>query len=171
MLLGCSGHTVLGGGSDSRELFERGLDFYRQGKLDDARISLEGSLKQKARPDGFYYLGHIYLKLERPVLAERNFVKFMELSDDSEKKQEVRDILPGLQGSSSMAAKALEHLSRGREMMDRGQEDLAVLELEKALEMDPGLADAHFYLGEIYMHREEYNRAIEEYQKAGREYH
>ena len=170
LILACSGQAALGGGSDSRALLERGLALYHQGKLNDARISIEGSLKQKARPEGFYYLGQIYLTMDRPILAERNFVKFLEISDDSARKQEVREILSGLQEGSSFTDKASEHLGRGRELLGSGQHDLAVLELEKALKLDPGLADAHFYLGEIYMHREEYDRAIDEYQKASRGY-
>jgi tetratricopeptide (TPR) repeat protein len=57
------------------------------------------------------------------------------------------------------------YLAAGRELLDRGKVDDAREPLEKAVEIEPGLVPAWFYLGETQRQREEVPAARRAYQK------
>jgi tetratricopeptide (TPR) repeat protein len=62
--------------------------------------------------------------------------------------------------------KAQMRLNLGRKFMDKRLMDLAGVEFEKAVELDPQNAEAHAELGGLYVCRKEYDKALAELAKA-----
>lgn len=58
-----------------------------------------------------------------------------------------------------------QHFKRGMSLYSGGECDLAVIELKKALEIDPENAEAHLILGDIAERKLDYDRAIAEYKQ------
>ncbi len=66
-------------------------------------------------------------------------------------------------GATSSRARHLSlHLERGRDLLARGQLDLARLELTEAILLDPASARAHFFLGRVYQQQSRLPEAIAE---------
>jgi tetratricopeptide (TPR) repeat protein len=62
--------------------------------------------------------------------------------------------------------KALRHIRMGKKLQDKGMDDKARLEFEKAVELDPDNPKAHTALGFSLIARKETGQALESFQKA-----
>jgi cytochrome c-type biogenesis protein CcmH/NrfG len=63
-------------------------------------------------------------------------------------------------------AEAIELLERGRTLLDNDQCEEALVPLEMAVRLDPGLADAHLTLGNAYARTAQVESAIDAYNAA-----
>jgi basic membrane protein A len=55
---------------------------------------------------------------------------------------------------------AVEHLNRGINHQEQGQQDLAIADFDRAIELEPGLAEAYGNRGRAYAEMGDYDRAI-----------
>ncbi|MEW5946489.1 MAG: tetratricopeptide repeat protein [bacterium] len=78
---------------------------------------------------------------------------------------------PEVKFPSAGTLRAFGHFARGAALMEQGNENSALGELEKALREAPRSRDVHYYLGKYYVSRQfQYDRAIGHFQKI-LEYH
>ena len=61
---------------------------------------------------------------------------------------------------------AEQHYIAGVALLEEGQYELAVLEFNEAIELDPNYTDAYYSRGEVYLNSEEYDLAIAGFTKA-----
>ena len=60
----------------------------------------------------------------------------------------------------------IEYYNRGIARLEKGENDAAISDFAKTIEMRPGFANAHFYRGRAYFHKGEYDQAISDLNKA-----
>lgn len=121
------------------------LSFYSVGEVQEAIPLLEKVRARvpEAQSDTAYLLGVCYLKTQQLDKARAAFA--------------------GMFGTPP--ASAMAHLMLAKMMVRQKLEDRSVLEIQKALELDPRLPMAHFLLGEIYLYQTNPPRALEEFKK------
>jgi tetratricopeptide (TPR) repeat protein len=66
---------------------------------------------------------------------------------------------------ASKEKQAEEHFMKGFSYQDQGKPDEALVEYEKATQLNPAMTKAYTNSGAIYLQREDYDRAIEQFQK------
>jgi tetratricopeptide (TPR) repeat protein len=124
--------------------FILGQSCFLSARIPEAILWLEKAIAAGMRTnEAFYMLGNAYLQRREPAKA--------------------RDALASLFGLAPGSAAA--HLVTGQMMVRKELEDLAAIELRRALEMDPHLPQAHYLLGELAIYRGELDEGIEEFQK------
>ncbi len=121
------------------------LTYYASGNFPQALPLLEklGPQLPKSNADGPYLLGVCYIMTQRWDDARRTFAQMFSVPPDS-----------------SMA-----YLMFGKILIRQRMEDLAVPQIQKALELDPRLPMAHFLLGEIDLFKKDPQGAVNEFQK------
>ena len=120
------------------------LTYYASGNFQQALPLLEklGPQLPKSNADGPYLLGVCYIMTRRWDDARRTFAQMFSVPPDS-----------------SMA-----YLIFGKILIRQRMEDLAVPQIQKALELDPRLPMAHFLLGEIDLFKKDPQSAVNEFQ-------
>ena len=161
-----AGNTIPG-------LHQQGVQFYKEQKYADAITALQESVRTEdpASPDykesvlligqsyfmlkqapkaipwlekvthvneANYMLGYAYLQTKQPDQSEAAFARLFNVSANS----------------------ASAHLLAGEMMLKQEYEPEAVLEVKKALAIDPKLPQAHFLLAEVAIHRGRLDEAI-----------
>jgi tetratricopeptide (TPR) repeat protein len=117
-----------------------GLSYYLSGHLKDAIPWLEKSAQTGARgPDVFYMLGS-YIQSVEPDKERAAFARMFDVAPDS----------------------AAAHLLTAQMMVRQEFEDLATKELQRALQLDPKIPEAHFLLGELSIFRAHLEEGITE---------
>jgi len=97
----------------------------------------------EGRVDAEHVLGICYLRLGQVEQARGAFSEIF-----------------GTRADSAMA-----YFMLGKMMVGQHMEELAIPQLQRALEIDPRLAMTHFLLGEIYLTRDQSSNALSEFQK------
>ena len=62
--------------------------------------------------------------------------------------------------------KSEDYYNRGDAHFKKGENDLAISDFTKAIEMNPRFANAYYYRGLAYLRKREYDQAISDYTKA-----
>jgi tetratricopeptide (TPR) repeat protein len=163
---------------EAKDKFVLGVQFYQQGKFDEAIEAFNDVLKEK--PDfaeGYYNLGMAYLRKGDVDLAQEKMEKTIELKPDFiegyfglgqvyiEKKEE--------QKAAEIFQKAIDikpddakiFVNLGALYFSLNKDDLALDNLLKAKELDPQLPNTYYQLGLLYFSKEELKRAVENFEK------
>jgi tetratricopeptide (TPR) repeat protein len=121
------------------------LTYYASGNFPQALPLLEqlGPQLPKSNADGPYLLGVCYIMTQRWDDARKKFAEMFSVPPES-----------------SMA-----YLMFGKILIRQRMEDLAVPQIQKALELDPRLPMGHFLLGEIDLFKKNPQAAVNEFQK------
>ena len=138
-------------GREALNYFRQGYDLYQEGRYEEAADLFRQALRVNPMfSDAHDYLARCYFRLGKT----EEYVR--------EREESVK-----LEGSSR--EKAWQYYQIGYELFSWGETEKALQMLEKAINEDPSLADAHLLLGEIYgdkgnwaKSREHYLRALEE---------
>jgi tetratricopeptide (TPR) repeat protein len=72
------------------------------------------------------------------------------------------DLVPG----ECATREADPHFKKGYELYHEGKLDDAMVELDESLSINPGNAEAHLLIGDIYERRRMFDEAIKEYEEA-----
>lgn len=95
---------------------------------------------------------------ENAIFMLEALVSLMPLEEATEA---LHTALDGIQGQS-----ARDHLAQGNACLEQGELDAAILEYERAIEMDPSLAGAHVHLADVRLEQDRSDEAIEGYRRA-----
>lgn len=131
--------------NDMESVQMRGLTLYRLGRPADAIPFLE-RVKQwtpNANADANYVLGLCYLNSQRFDDARKAFANQFAVSPDS--------------GAA--------YLLMGKMLMQANLPDAAAQSAKKALQLTPGIALAHFLLGEFYLFKSDAGQALNEFEQ------
>jgi putative PEP-CTERM system TPR-repeat lipoprotein len=140
-----------------------GLLLYRQGKYEEAKVSLETSLKTQQHLLSYFFLGLSYYGLENYELALNQFQKALDLNPGFErarvlvamtllKQKRLDDAIIEVQKVlRANPNNAYAHNILGSAYLADGQYDQGMAELEAATELDPTLADAHLKRGIFHL--------------------
>jgi tetratricopeptide (TPR) repeat protein len=156
--------------------FNIGLVYYRQGQYHQAIAPFESVLRDQADwTQARHLLGLCYLRDERfadstgalePLWAQMNsdssYLYELALSAGKAGKRDLEEraltrLLDVVQESAGL------HLTIGKAYLSRGDDDLALAELEKAAVMNPKLPMLHYHLGIVYKRKHEFEKAKEEF--------
>ncbi len=156
--------------------FDIGLVFYRQGEYREAIAPFESVLRDQ--PDwtqARHLVGLCYLLDERFADAtaaleqlwtvlngDLNYLYELALAAGSAGRHDLEDrALARLLEVGQKSAPL--HLLFGKAYLNRGEDERALAELEKAAEIDPKLPMLHYHLGIIYKRKHDYEKAKEEF--------
>jgi len=127
----------------AEEHFKKGHAFLRERKLDEAIKEFEETVKLSPQTAvARYWLGNAYFYNKQLDKASAEFKKMTELE-------------PGNFRGYAMLGKIYS--------FDKGNMDLAIEELRKALEINPDHIDSHFDMGRIYAMKGDMGRALAEF--------
>lgn len=168
----------------ARPYLDRAEQAYGRGDLEEAKDQLEQALTLFARYGNALLLaGRMALEEGDLALAEKHFVEAVRAApSDAEAWYllgSVYDRAAVERGDPAVLAKAASAYERAVDLDDRhargalrlaairiaqGQLDRAERLLLAAIDAEPGMADAHYLLGEIYLSREDYTTAKKEFE-------
>ena len=94
-------------------------------------------------PESHLYAGYFFLRQKSYGRARKEFLRFMETSDNEEKRQEITAVLEQLQGSSERDAL----FNEAFDFIRLGQETQGLEKISAFLEMQPDLWNAWFLKG------------------------
>src|SRR5437763_6839713 len=157
---------------------QRAVDLYKQHKYSDAIAALEQVVKTETPGTAEYnesvlFIGQSYFMLSQapkaipwleklPALNEANYMlgcAYLQVAQQGQSEAAFARLF-GLKPESAAG-----HLLAGQMMLKKEYADQAVLEVTKALALDPQLPEAHFLLGEVAIFRGRLDDAIGELQK------
>ena len=156
---------------------DRGKDPYDTGELyfsrGDHRRAMQSYRRALGQNDvrAHYRMGMIYEKSGQDRDALKHFQRFMELGrpgaqrDDAARRAQA--IAKRLEQDTALSTTLLE---RGKGLFGEGRYREAEKVLLQAAGDDASNPEIHFYLGEVYMALEEYEKASAEYNKAKESY-
>lgn len=166
-----------------------GMALYSRGNYDDAvRMLLRAADLSSADPNCYYFLSKAYDS--SPGQADdviQHFRRFMELQPQNAKApyyyamsvwkgRRTQDTSVDFQQIESLLKKSIEldakfpeaHLQLGNLYSDQRKYDVAIPEYERAIALNVDLADAHYRLGQAYVHlgrKDEAQQQLTIYQK------
>lgn len=120
----------------------------------------------------YYRMGLIYEAAGNVRDAMRNYRRFIDLGqlEDAQRGDAIVRLGTLEERQSLETRRTSELLERGRRLLKEGKYREAEKVLLQAVSQDKAGAEAHFYLGEVYMQLEEYGKAKSEYGRAKRSY-
>jgi tetratricopeptide (TPR) repeat protein len=158
--------------------FDIGLVYYRQRDYQQAIAPFESVLRdQPDWPQARHLLGICYLSEERFTDAVAALEPLWASLNKDESYLYVLIVAAGNAGRHDLEERALDRLLDagqnspalellvGKVYLNRGQDDRALVELEKAAAGDPKLPMLHYTLGIIYKRRHDYENAKQEFLK------
>lgn len=155
-----------------------GLVYYREGEFHKAIAPFESVLHDQ--PDSAqarHLVGICYLSDERYADAANVLEPLWASSNSDLSYLYVLSVAAGKAGRHDLEERALArllevgqnspvlHLMLGKAYLNRGDDDQALAELEKAAEGDPKLPMVHYNIGIIYKRGHEYEKAKQEFLK------
>jgi tetratricopeptide (TPR) repeat protein len=119
-----------------------------------------------------YGIGLIYEQGGKDPDALEHYRRFIDLAqpEDAKRKDAVQRIGAIETRREKKTARATELLKRGEHLFKKGRYREAEQVLLRAVAAEKSNPETHFYLGEVYMKLEKYDKAKTEYKKATRSY-
>ena len=119
-----------------------------------------------------YKMGLIYENTGKYGDALYHYRQFIDLGqpEDTQRKDALQRVKAIEERLARKTARTTELLKRGKSLLKKGRYREAEKVLLRAVAEDASNPETHFYLGEAYMHLEEYRKAKSEYDKAKRSY-
>ncbi len=163
---------------EAKNRFNQGVQFYQQGKFDQAIEAFEDVLVDKPDfADGYYNLGMAYLRKGDKDSAKKAMEKAIELKPDFIEVYfglgQVYVEMGNEEKATEMYKVALErnpdepkiYVNLGILYFSKNRDDLALESLLKAKELDPSLPNAYYQLGLLYLRKQEIEKSIESFEK------
>jgi len=164
--------------SEAKNKFDQGIQFYQQGKFDEAIEAFEGVIINK--PDfaeGYYNLGMAYLRQGDPDRAIEVIGKAIELKPDfveayfgigqayidKGEEEQATEIFKKAVAINPSDAKI--YVNLGALYFSANRDDLAMEAFLKAMELDPSLPNTYYQLGLLYYKKQEIDESIESFEK------
>ncbi|BCA79476.1 XrtA/PEP-CTERM system TPR-repeat protein PrsT [Desulfuromonas sp. AOP6] len=166
--------------ANEKGLLLKGMASYLQGQSEQASRELQLSIKKGSDPLAYYFLGLAFLQLEQYELALNQFHKVLDFNPDSVqarcmvamtllKQKRLEDAISQVQiALAKYPENGLAWNILGSAHMALGQYDKAMAEFNRAITLDPKLADVHLKKGLFNLSRGEMAQAEEEMVKAVR---
>ena len=174
---------------DTALLAGTGNIYFRQGRMDEAEALYHRTLAQDStHAVARYNVALIYAKSERfdeamdlfadNPMVDRRLEGSLESSSVSAVDRSKTSSIEAYRARLEKMGGPLPPSSRQRRRpppyvyvmgltyYEQGAENEAMVAFEQALEEDPGLAEAHLYIGNIYARQERHEAAVEAYEKA-----
>jgi len=124
----------------------KGKELLGKGDLEKARVELEKARSMRPEEDKVLnVLGMLYFRMEKHPEARDVYTRLIRIHPDE----------------------AVLHSNLGVVEFKEGRLDQAEKLLQRALEIDPANTKPHQYLGLLYNNRDDFERAIEHFRKAG----
>lgn len=147
--------------------YNDGLEKAKVRDLSGAAIALNQSLKfNKRNTDARNLLGLVYYEMGEVAEALSQWVlskNFQEKDNDADRyMDEIQKNALGLESVNQMIKKYNSALTYAR----KGSEDLAIMQLEKAVSLNPKSVKSYQLLGLLYMHTDQYEKAYQSLAKA-----
>ena len=164
--------------SEAKNKFDQGVQFYQQGKFDEAIEAFEDVIINK--PDfaeGYYNLGMAYLRQGDPDRAIEVIDKAIELKPDfveayfgigqayidKGEEEQATEIFKKAVAINPSDAKI--YVNLGALYFSTNRDDLAMEAFLKAMELDPSLPNTYYQLGLLYYKKQEIDESIESFEK------
>jgi len=142
-----------------------GIALYKEGRLDEAAAYHTKALQINASaPMAHSNLGAVYLKQGKFKEAVRHLSQALELMpgyDDARKNLDI-----ALRRIGRPGGQAQEYNRRAIGLAGQGRIDEAIAQLSKALEIDPGFAEAHYNMGNAMTAKGRLDEAVSHFSKA-----
>jgi len=154
------------GGDKGKDLYEMGEKYFAR---EDYRRALQYYRKALGQNDvrAHYRMGLIYEDAGKDRDALRHYSRFVDLGrPGSQRDDAARRIRVIQERLNREATQSTQLLERGKNLFAEGKYREAERILLQASVEDESNPEIHFYLGEVYMELEEYNKAMSEYNKA-----
>lgn len=144
----------------SNSYYNLGLEKAKNRNFSGAIICLKKSLQfNKNQIDARNLLGLIYFELGEIAEALVEWVISLNLSGDFNMAQKYIDILQRKTGRIEVYEQSILKYNQGLIYAQNDNEDLAILQLTKATEMNPKYVRAYLLLAALYMKKEDYTKA------------
>ena len=152
----------------------KGMASYLQGQSEQAARELQQALKNGSNPLAYYFLGLSFLQLEQYELALNHFHTVLDFNPDSVqarcmvamtllKQKRLEDAISQIQITlAKYPENGLAWNILGSAHMALGQYDKAMAEFNRAIMLDPKLADVHLKKGLFNLSRGNVTQAEEE---------
>jgi Flp pilus assembly protein TadD len=127
-----------GNGAFAGARIEKGLEYLRQGKLNEAEREIQGALRTENQAEAYNILGIIYDRQGKNAEGQRAYLESLKLSPNS---APVRHNL-------------------GNSLVAQGKVLEAIDQFERALEIDPAHLSSHFMPGRIFFSQNNFDAAI-----------
>jgi tetratricopeptide (TPR) repeat protein len=162
----------------AKDKFDQGVQFYQQGKFDEAIEAFEHLMT--AKPDfaeGYYNLGMSYMRKGETERAIEVMEKAIELKPDfveayfglgeayiaKGEEEQATEIFKKAVAINPDDAKI--YVNLGVLYFSTNRDDLALEALLKAMELDPFFPDTYYQLGLLYFKKQEIEKSIESFEK------
>lgn len=166
--------------ASDKGLLLKGMASYLQGQSEQASRELQLSLKKGNDPLAYYFLGLSFLQMEQYELALNQFHKVLDFNPESVqarcmvamtllKQKRLEDAISQVQiALAKYPENGLAWNILGSAHMALGQYDKAMAEFNRAITLDPKLADVHLKKGLFNLSRGDVEQAEEDMVKAVR---
>ena len=143
------------------KLYNKGLSQAREGDLSGAELSLLNSLKfDKRNCEARNLLGLVYYRRGRMADALKHWIISTSLEDANNPARGYIDDLQAHGRALEQANDAVRMFNLARRYLIQGSDDLAMIQLKKAINLSPYLSEARNLLALCYIRAGEENRAI-----------
>ena len=164
--------------SEAKNKFDQGVQFYQQGKFDEAIEAFEDvTINKPDFAEGYYNLGMAYLRQGDPDRAIEVIDKAIELKPDfieayfgigqayidKGDEEQATEIFKKAVAINPSDAKI--YVNLGALYFSASRDDLAMEAFLKALELDPSLPHTYYQLGLLYYKKQEFDESIESFEK------
>lgn len=139
-----TGPAPPGSGPTPAQLFQQGLDFFKQFKYQEAKGRFDGTIDLNPNHlQAHYYRGRTLVELKQTGAADRDFSKCLLLDPNY----------------------AYGYVGKAQVLMLNKDFDNAMKQVEKALSLEPRNAEALFQKGNVYAYQKKWKPAINAYKE------
>ena len=159
------------GGDTAENPYEIGEKLFAKKNYRTALNYFQKALQQ-GEVRSHYRIGLIYENAGKDVDALNHYQRFIDLGqpEDTQRKDAIQRVGAIEERQKRKTARATELLKRGKSLFKKGRYREAEQVLLRAVSENNSNPETHFYLGEVYLQREEFSKARSEYDKAKRFY-